>query len=107
MRSRYSAYALGNVDYIISTTLPPQQPALKKEKALLKADTTHWLRLAIIKTTKGSIKDKSGVVEFKAWYIAAPGQREQFLHEVSDFIKKQGRWYYIHPSLPKAPKGNR
>ena len=103
MRSRYSAYSLGKVDYIINTTLPEQQSALKKERAQLKADSTHWIRLDIIRTSQGLQKDPQGIVEFKAWYTDASSLGEQALHETSDFIQRQGRWYYIHPTLPKTP----
>ena len=49
MRSRYSAFVLKNIPYIVQTTVPSQQTLLD-EKALQDwADETQWLDLDIVK----------------------------------------------------------
>ena len=101
MRSRYSAYATGAIDYIIKTTHPDQQAALTQQRTRLAADQTRWLRLEIIATDKGLKHDTRGRVEFKAWYHDdITGQAHAF-HETSFFIKQNDRWFYIHPKLSK------
>ena len=49
MRSRYSAFVLKNIPYIVQTTVPSQQTLLD-EKALQDwANETQWLGLEIVK----------------------------------------------------------
>ncbi len=93
MRSRYSAYTLNNVDYIIDTTWPCQQVALKKDRAVLEANNTSWVRLDIVKTEAGNPSDHQGKVEFIAWYTEPPASTEKALHEISDFVKEGNRWF--------------
>ena len=103
MRSRYSAYAIGHVDYIIRTTWPCQQPALEQERAALENRDTTWIRLDIIRTESGKEQDTHGIVEFKAWYQEPVTHHENTQHEVSDFIKEHNQWFYIHPGLSQSP----
>jgi len=93
MRSRYSAYAIGLVDYLVSTTHPD------KIKGSLKKDiqqTLHniiWTKLIILKTSSGSENDKAGKVSFEASYLE---QGEAYkMMEHSRFKKRAGRWYYF------------
>ena len=103
MRSRFTAYAMNLVDYLIKTTHPGQQAALKKEQTYLAPDNTEWTRLEILHTESGQKGDKTGVVEFKAWFRQPPDTTEQCYQERSDFIQENGRWYFIYPNLPQAP----
>lgn len=48
MRSRYSAFVLQNIDYIINTTVPAQQPLLDKQAISDWAKQTDWAGLQII-----------------------------------------------------------
>lgn len=99
MRSRYSAYALKKVDYIINTTWPCQQRQLEQDRHQLQQDDCLWLRLAITRTEAGQPGDLTGIVEFNAWYQESDSDQEQRLQEESHFIYENGRWYYIHPGL--------
>ena len=103
MRSRFTAYALKKVDYLIQTTWPRQQTALKEQEIHDRADNTHWTRLEIVGTQKGQTEDATGVVEFKAMFTTPAGLQEQTYHERSDFINEEGRWYFIYPNLSLAP----
>ena len=107
MRSRFSAYALKKLDYLISTTWPRQQPALKEQEIHDRADNTCWTRLEIVETQKGLAEDATGVVEFKAMFTTPKDSQEQTYHERSDFIKENGRWYFIYPNLPQTPVTSR
>lgn len=88
MRSRYTAFALGNHDHLFRTWHPATRPTE------VSADpSAEWLGLTIHETEAGQASDESGVVEFTARYIAAGRGDSQ--HEVSLFRKRAGRWMYV------------
>ena len=107
MQSRFSAYALKQIDYLIDTTWPRQQPALKKQEIHQRADNTHWIRLDIIDTEAGLTTDVTGIVEFKATFTTPEDLKEQVYHERSDFIKEEGRWYFIYPNLRQSSEAKK
>ena len=84
MRSRYSAYTLGLVDYLLATWHASTTPG-ELELAPLK-----WLGLEVRHAEHAG---DAGVVEFVA-RCRADG-RAQRLHETSRFVRQDGRWYYI------------
>ena len=47
MRSRYSAYVLGLIDYLVATTLPAQQAALEREAMAQWSAQSQWLGLSV------------------------------------------------------------
>ncbi|NPA11057.1 MAG: hypothetical protein GXO62_02315 [Epsilonproteobacteria bacterium] len=89
MRSRYSAYALGNADYIIKTTHPGSphyENDIKEWKQSIKNfANSDFKKLEIIEFIDG---ENEAFVEFKA-YI-----NDYVMHEKSRFIK-EGKWYYV------------
>lgn len=100
MRSRFSAYALDNTEYVQETWDANTRP--KPEQIKFSEEKINWQRLEIIDTKKGGIKDNKGIVEFKAFYL---NNGEDFmLHEVSRFIKKNDRWYYVDGVVKKVGK---
>ncbi|CAN1504160.1 UPF0225 domain containing protein [Methylophilaceae bacterium] len=93
MRSRYSAYALALPEYLLATWHPDSRPSKLdfSEDAAIK-----WLGLAIKPTTPE--QDNKATVEFVARYkVAGKAYR---LHELSDFIKLNQRWYYLSGNQP-------
>ncbi|MBY0426665.1 MAG: hypothetical protein K2Q22_13580, partial [Cytophagales bacterium] len=64
MRSRYSAYATVQVDYLIGTTHPSTRKQYDPNSIRQWAKANQWLRLEIISTKAGSEQDKKGTVEF-------------------------------------------
>ncbi len=89
MCSRYSAFCLGNVDYLI-TTLHTDKRKVDDEKMLNQTiEQTKWLGLRIIKHKQTG---QAATVEFVAFFEDKPiGQ----LHERSRFIKDDGCWFYV------------
>lgn len=88
MRSRYSAFAVGDPDYLLATWHPGTRPAS------LELDPGQtWYRLDIIATSGGSPFETTGVVEFEAFYRAPRGASSQ--HEVSRFVRENGHWLYV------------
>ena len=88
MRSRYSAYAMKKVDYIIKTALVSDDRTAIEEWM----NRVKFVKLEVVRTQRGKALDKKGVVEFKAWF--EDEGKTELLHEVSAFVKRKGRWFY-------------
>ncbi|TWH99175.1 SEC-C motif-containing protein [Luteimonas cucumeris] len=92
MRSRYSAYALGHRGYLLATWHPRTRPAELELDA-----GTRWLGLEVKRHAADG--NDSASVEFVARYRigGAPVVR---LHEISRFLREDGRWYYLDGTFP-------
>lgn len=86
MRSRYTAYVEGKEDYLLQSWHPETRPAG------LQLDDTEWLGLKVIRCQQGQAGDDEGIVEFTASFRV--GDRVKRLHEISQFRRLDGRWYY-------------
>ena len=91
MRSRYSAYVLKLADYLLATWHPSTRPS----ELDLAADDSKWLGLDV---KRHDVQDDDrAMVEFVARYrIAGRGHR---LHELSRFVREEGRWFYVDGEL--------
>ena len=93
MRSRYSAFATGNGNYLIQSQSIQTREESNKEEVIRWAKSVKWIKLEIIHSINGGKKDSTGIVEFKAYY------KRNFLnysiHERSKFVKEKGKWYYL------------
>ncbi len=94
MRSRFSAYAVCAVEYLLRSTHPSTRRFYKAEDLENWAKSNVWQRLEIISKTAGEAKDKKGTVEFKAYFTDANGN-PQIHHELSNFQKELGRWFFV------------
>jgi SEC-C motif domain protein len=93
MRSRYSAFALGNVPYLVETWHPRTRP----RRLDVDADV-RWRGLDVLATTGGSPLETEGTVEFRAHYVVgdlAVADRAGAQHENSRFVREHGRWLYL------------
>lgn len=103
MRSRYTAYCLGDIDYLIATHHPAQRSPSERTALNQTIARTTWLGLSILSTDQGQPEDAVGIVEFVVTYRAGDvGQRR----ERSRFKQQKGRWLYVDgehlpPLLPK------
>ena len=88
MRSRYSAVAVGDRDYLTATWHDTTRPKVLELDA-----ERRWYRLDILRTERGGPFDTEGVVEFRAYHRSPDGKRSQ--HEVSRFVREGGRWWYV------------
>lgn len=95
MRSRYSAYATVEVEYIVRSTHPSMRKFLVASEIEDWAKSSKWQKLEIISKTDGGAKDKKGFVEFKAYYL---GKKNKPLihHEISEFRKELGKWFFFN-----------
>jgi SEC-C motif-containing protein len=84
MRSRYSAYVLGLIDYLLATWHPSTAPGD------LELQPVKWLGLEVLHAQEAG---DAGVVEFVA-RLRVQG-RAQRMHETSRFVRNEGRWTYI------------
>lgn len=85
MRSRYTAFVVGDVDYLIATwhgSTRPQSLALDPD--------LQWRGLQIIEAHE---EGPRGVVEFCARYVEDGRAGEQ--RERSRFTRRAGRWFYL------------
>lgn len=99
MRSRYVAYTLSKMDYILSTHDEETRDELDMNIANEWASKSTWLGLEVVSTEAGGEKDDNGLVEFKARY-RVDGKRQQH-HELSEFVKREGEWFYHDGKAPK------
>jgi SEC-C motif-containing protein len=123
MRSRYSAYTLGNEAYLRATWHPstlPAEPVVSDDEKLqwLGLEVKSSLRLRQRKVKEGQRAAQGGgtesapewkkdaeqdadhdSVEFVARYKV--NGRAHRLHEVSRFVREQGRWFYLDGSFPQ------
>ena len=88
MRSRYTAFARGNADYLRRTWAPATRP----DHVDLDPDIT-WRRLEVIETCAGGLDDDEGWVNFAAHHRI--GAERGTLRERSRFVRIDGRWFYV------------
>jgi SEC-C motif domain protein len=90
MRSRYSAFALGDGDYLLRTWHPSARP-----RTLELDPKIQWTRLAVLETDGGGLLDTTGTVKFRAVYVL-DGKRH-VMDETSRFVREGKRWLYVGP----------
>lgn len=87
MRSRFTAYAIGEHQYILDTYAPEKRISLTVDELAKDQQDTKWTRLQITSTPQN---DK---VAFKAYYQY---KKNWFLmHEESSFIQIENQWFYL------------
>jgi SEC-C motif-containing protein len=97
MRSRYSAYAVHAVDYIINTCTSNGKTDIDRRETAAWSEESNWLGLKIISVEKGGPEDTEGTVEFEAAY-QRKGLKD--VHRETGFFKKTGdRWFYESGSV--------
>ncbi len=87
MRSRYSAFVVGDPTYLLDTWHPASRP-----RDLALDDDVRWTGLDVLATRGGGLLAAEGTVEFRACYVRAGRAGTQ--HEHSRFERVDGRWHY-------------
>ncbi len=90
MRSRYSAYCLGDVNYLKATTHDHSWSDEELKFIQDWADNSTWQHLEIVSHNKDT-------VEFKAYYIFDGVQHLH--HEKSAFLKVNDMWKYVDGNI--------
>jgi SEC-C motif-containing protein len=88
MRSRYSAFAVGDPAYLLATWHARTRP-----RTLRLDDDVRWTGLEVLATSGGGLLDAEGTVEFRAHSVR--GGRAGAQHEHSRFVREGGRWRYL------------
>ncbi|WBB76427.1 YchJ family metal-binding protein [Micromonospora sp. WMMD1128] len=92
MRSRFSAFALGDAGYLLRSWHSRTRPErLELDRG------TRWIRLEVLETGQGGLFDSTGTVRFRAHY--REGGRPGVLAEHSRFAREDGRWVYLDALL--------
>jgi SEC-C motif-containing protein len=93
MRSRFTAYALRKVDYLLATTSEAERAKLDPEELSNYCHSVSCISLKVLKTEAGGPQDEEGTVLFHA-SLQINGKR--MLHrELSRFKRESGRWMYV------------
>jgi SEC-C motif domain protein len=93
MRSRYTAYTRCDDAYLKATWHASTRP----EQVVAQDDDAKWLGLEVRRHVPAG---DAATVEFVARYKT--GGRAHRLHEVSNFVREQGRWFYVDGSFTEA-----
>lgn len=91
MRSRYTAFVIGDTGHLVSSWHPRTRPER------LELDDTAWLGLEVIDAVDGGPDDPTGLVEFVARW--SRGGSTGALHERGRFERRAGRWLYVDGDL--------
>jgi SEC-C motif-containing protein len=89
MRSRYTAYTLGHLDYIEKTMRGDALKRFHRKEAEESVKNTEWLKLDVLFSEE---EGEEGTVQFIATFRI--GGEEHLMHEISSFEKVRGKWYY-------------
>ncbi len=93
VRSRYSAFAVGDAAYLLATWDPATRP-----RTLELDPAVRWTGLEVLAVSGGGLFDAEGTVTFRA-YSRAGGEehvRPGHAHrEHSRFRRADGRWVYV------------
>ena len=90
MRSRFTAYALGNYgEYLLDTWFPVTAQGLTIEELSLKL--IDWTKLDIVSKSQDG---DEGTVEFNAYFVNQNNEIE-LMNEHSEFKRISGKWFYV------------
>ncbi|WP_264559013.1 YchJ family protein [Flavobacterium sp. N2270] len=87
MRSRYSAYAIQNANYLMATTHISQRKYYSVSEILEWSKSNTWVKLEVITAHENR-------VEFKAYYLDEKLQAK-IHHEHSTFQLDNNKWFYV------------
>ena len=93
MRSRFSAYALGKVDYLLKTTEATERAKLDPDEVAQYCRTIKCVSLKIVSAELGGPGDETGTVKFHA-SLQVNGKRQLHI-ELSRFVREEGAWVYV------------
>jgi SEC-C motif-containing protein len=87
MRSRYSAFVRNDEAYLLASWHTHTRP---KALGLSDQEPVKWVGLKVLSYIS---EDEKATVEFIARF-KINGKAEK-IHELSRFVKEQGRWFYV------------
>lgn len=104
MRSRYTAFAQVNVDYLKDTLAPESQKDFDLKETREWSKNAEWRGLQILSTQEGQSGDQKGKVEFVATYAYKGDALDH--HETALFRKDSaGQWLFVDGDGHTHPAG--
>ena len=101
MRSRYTAYTLGNLEYVEQTCSEKAMRSFNRVDMEKSLPGTEWKGLKVTDTSGGQQEDITGTVNFTFRY--RHNGRDFAQTEISKFIRVDGIWKYDDSEInPKA-----
>lgn len=100
MRSRYTAFTRGDLDYIERTCAGEARLAFHRASLALSIAKTEWLGLTIEDVRAGGEEDVSGTVRFTVRY--REGGRLFSQTETSEFQKFADGWRYMRGDVARS-----
>lgn len=98
LRSRYTAYAVNDIDYLLATLAPEHHGAFNVEDVRRWNRDTQWLALHVLDS---AVRGDTGTARFHARF------RHQGIlgdmREDSQFEFRAGRWFYLDGTSWEAP----
>lgn len=101
MRSRYCAYAIGEIDWVVASNHPETVESVDRNHVERWANSSNWLGLEILDSKIDDEDVTKGEVEFVARYKMDGVTRRH--HERSLFQKEDDRWYF-HSAMDAQPE---
>jgi SEC-C motif domain protein len=93
MRARYTAYAMGTVEYLYETSGPKVRKEFDADSSRKWAESAKWNGIDIVEEIEGTACDERGSVEFIAHYTV--NETDFNHHERAEFRKINGDWFFI------------
>lgn len=102
MRSRYTAYVLGRIDYLHDTLAPERRASFDRRGAADWSKKSQWLGLDIEATEGGRPGDAKGHVDLTAHYIADGARLAHRERSLFRFDAGDQRWYFVEGETRKS-----
>lgn len=90
MRSRYTAYSLGDLGYIERTMREKALNRFNRKASEKTLEQTTWIQLTVLNASE---EGDTGTVQFMASF--KDNGEIHTMHELSTFKKINNKWYYV------------
>jgi SEC-C motif-containing protein len=102
MRSRYTAFVLGDMDHIDRTYAREKREEVRRQTGESLFESVEWVGLRIFGTSRGGDEDDTGTVDFAARFRKDGAMRVH--RERSSFRREDGYWVYVDGEIaPDRP----
>lgn len=100
MRSRYTAFVRGDVDYILKTHHSKTIKDVDRAGIEEWSTKSEWLGLTVLETALGGEKDEQGTVTFHVQYKMDDKLNDHREHSL--FEKENGEWKFLDAQAAKT-----
>jgi SEC-C motif-containing protein len=100
LRSRYTAFVRGDVDYIVSTHAARTRSQIDRSEIEHWSRQSRWQGLEILHSEPDDPTAGSAQIEFVARFHL--NGQDQVHHELASFVREDGRWFFLDGAPPKS-----